>query len=144
MAGSINKVIVIGNVGKDPEVRATQGGMRIANLTVATSESWKDKATGERKTETEWHRISIIGNDHLIDMVEKYVTKGAKVYVEGKLKTRKWTDQSGQDKYSTEIVLGRFAGSLEILSSQSPGQEARPAAAPVRPPAPAFDDEIPF
>ncbi|GAN79811.1 single-stranded DNA-binding protein [Acidocella aminolytica] len=118
MAGTVNKVILVGNLGKDPEVRNTQGGGKIVNLSVATSESWKDKNSGERKTLTEWHRV-VVFNDSLADVAEKYLEKGVKIYVEGKLQTRKWTDQSGQDRYSTEVIIPRFGGVLTILQSVS-------------------------
>lgn len=111
----VNKVILVGNLGRDPEIRSTQNGSRIANLTVATSESWRDKNSGERKEKTEWHRV-VIFNDRLSDACEKYLRKGSKVYLEGSLETRKWTDQSGQEKYSTEIVLRQFHGDLQMLS----------------------------
>ena len=107
MAGSVNKVILVGNLGKDPEIRRTQDGRPIANLSVATSESWRDKATGERKEKTEWHRV-VIFNEGLCKVAEQYLKKGAKVYIEGQLQTRKWTDQSGVEKYSTEVVLQGF------------------------------------
>jgi single-strand DNA-binding protein len=124
MAGSVNKVILIGNLGRDPEIRSTQDGTRIANFSVATSESWRDKASGERKERTEWHRV-VIFNDRLVDIVEKYLKKGAKVYIEGALQTRKWTDNAGVEKYSTEIVLQRFRGELTLLDSRGGGGEAR-------------------
>ena len=114
MAGSVNKVILVGNLGRDPEIRSTQDGMRIANLNLATSESWRDKMSGERKEKTEWHRV-VIFNERLTELAEKYLRKGSKVYVEGALQTRKWTDQSGQEKYSTEVVLTRFRGELTML-----------------------------
>lgn len=114
MAGSVNKVTLVGNLGRDPEVRSTQSGMKIVNLAVATSESWNDKASGERKELTEWHRV-VIMNDRLGEVAEKYLRKGSKVYLEGKLQTRKWTDQSGQERYTTEIMLGRFGGELVLL-----------------------------
>ncbi len=117
MAGSVNKVILVGNVGKDPEIRAFQNGGRVASFSVATSESWKDKATGERKERTEWHRISIM-NDNLVGIVEQYVKKGSKLYIEGQLETRKWTDQSGVEKYSTEVVLRPYRGELTLLDSR--------------------------
>ncbi len=104
MAGSVNKVILIGNLGRDPELRSTQDGMRIANLAIATSESWRDRTSGERKERTEWHRV-VIFNERLAEIAEKYLKKGSKVYVEGALQTRKWTDQGGQERYSTEVVL---------------------------------------
>jgi single-strand DNA-binding protein len=114
MAGSVNKVILIGNLGADPEIRRTQDGRPIANLRLATSESWRDKATGERKEKTEWHRV-VIFNENLCRIAEQYLKKGAKVYVEGALQTRKWQDQSGQDRYSTEVVLQGFRGELTLL-----------------------------
>ncbi len=116
MAGSVNKVILIGNLGRDPEIKTFQSGGRVANLTVATSESWKDKATGERKERTEWHRV-VIFNENIIQVAERYLKKGAKVYLEGQLETRKWQDSSGQDKYSTEVVLRAFRGELTMLDS---------------------------
>jgi single-strand DNA-binding protein len=117
MAGSVNKVILIGNLGRDPEIRSTQDGTRVANLSVATSESWRDKNSGERRERTEWHRV-VIFNDRLVDVVEKYLHKGSKVYLEGALQTRKWTDQSGQERYTTEIVLQRYRGELTMLDSR--------------------------
>jgi len=117
MAGSVNKVILVGNLGKDPEVRTTQDGSKIVNLTLATSETWNDRASGERKERTEWHRV-VIFNDRIGEVAEKYLRKGAKVYVEGALQTRKWTDQSGQEKYTTEVVIGRFKGELTMLSGR--------------------------
>ncbi|MDW8443535.1 MAG: single-stranded DNA-binding protein [Acetobacteraceae bacterium] len=109
MAGSVNKVILVGNLGRDPEVRTTQSGMKVVNLSVATSDTWSDKATGERQERTEWHRV-VIMNDRLAEVAEKYLRKGSKVYLEGKLQTRKWTDQSGQERYTTEVLLGRDRG----------------------------------
>ncbi len=123
MAGSVNKVILVGNVGKDPEIRRTQDGRPIANLSLATSETWRDKATGERKEKTEWHRV-VIFSEPLCKVVEQYVKKGAKLYVEGALQTRKWTDQSGVEKYSTEVVLQGFNGSLTMLDGASGGRGA--------------------
>ena len=120
MAGSVNKVILIGNLGKDPEIRRTQDGRPIANLTVATSETWRDKNTGERKEKTEWHRV-VIFNEGLCKVVEQYVKKGAKVYIEGALQTRKWTDQSGVEKYSTEVVLQGFNSTLTMLDGRGGG-----------------------
>lgn len=114
MAGSVNKVILVGNLGRDPEIRSTQDGMRIANLAVATSESWRDRVSGERKERTEWHRV-VIFNERLAEIAEKYLKKGSKVYVEGALQTRKWTDNSGQERYTTEVVLQRFRGELTML-----------------------------
>lgn len=116
MAGSVNKVILVGNLGKDPEVRTTQDGSKIVNLTLATSETWNDRASGERKERTEWHRV-VIFNDRIGDVAEKFLKKGRKVYIEGSLQTRKWTDQSGQERYTTEVVIGRFRGELVLLDS---------------------------
>ncbi len=123
MAGSVNKVILVGNVGKDPEIRRTQDGRPIANLSIATSESWRDKATGEKKEKTEWHRV-VIFSEPLCKIVEQYVKKGAKLYIEGALQTRKWTDQSGAEKYSTEVVLQGFNGSLTMLDGAGGGRGA--------------------
>jgi single-strand DNA-binding protein len=117
MSGSLNKAELIGNLGKDPEIRTFQNGGRVAHLSVATSESWKDKKTGERKEQTEWHRVSIF-NDGLVTVAEKYLKKGAKVYVQGKLETRKWTDKDGDERYSTEIVLRPYTGNLIMLDTR--------------------------
>lgn len=117
MAGSVNKVILIGNVGKDPEIRTTQTGSRLCNLSVATSESWKDKATGERRENTQWHRV-VIFNDALVGVAERFLKKGSKVYLEGQLETRKWTDAEGKDNYSTEVVLRPYRGELTLLDSR--------------------------
>ena len=164
MAGSVNKVILVGNLGRDPEIRSTQDGLRIANLSVATSESWRDKASGERKERTEWHRV-VIFNDKLVEVVEKYLKKGAKVYLEGALQTRKWTDNSGQERYTTEVVLQRYRGELTMLDSrgggggggapgyseEAPAEEYASASVSTgaargerRVPVPELDDEIPF
>ncbi|HUC11717.1 MAG TPA: single-stranded DNA-binding protein [Stellaceae bacterium] len=116
MAGSLNKVTLIGNLGRDPEMRATQDGNRIATFTVATSDTWRDRNSGERKERTEWHRI-VIFNERLAEIAEKYLRKGSKVYLEGALQTRKWTDQSGQERTTTEIVLPKFRGELTMLDS---------------------------
>ena len=160
MAGSVNKVILIGNLGADPEVRRMQDGRPVVNLRVATSESWRDKATGERKEKTEWHRV-VIFNEGLAKVAEQYLKKGSKVYLEGQLQTRKWQDQSGQDRYSTEVVLQGFNSALTMLDRAGGGGSSesydnggdfgssRPAA---RQPAMAgagskrgdLDDEIPF
>ena len=120
MAGSVNKVILIGNLGKDPEVRRMQSGDPVVNLSVATSETWRDKSSGERKEKTEWHRV-VIFNKNLAEIAEKYLRKGAKVYVEGSLQTRKWSDKDGQEKYSTEVVLQNFRGELTMLDSKGEG-----------------------
>ena len=119
MAGSVNKVILIGNLGKDPEIRTMQNGGKVANLSIATSESWKDKSTGEKKEKTEWHRVVIFGS--LADIAERYLKKGSKVYVSGSLQTRKWTDQAGVEKYSTEVVLQGFGGELTMLDGKGGG-----------------------
>jgi single-strand DNA-binding protein len=120
MAGSVNKVILVGNLRRDPEIRSTQDGTKVANLSLATSESWRDKNSGERREKTEWHRVAIF-NERLVDVVEKYLKKGSKVYIEGQLQTRKWTDQSGQERYSTEVVLQRFRGELTMLDGRGSG-----------------------
>ena len=165
MAGSVNKVILVGNLGRDPEIRSFQNGGRVANLSVATSENWKDRATGERKERTEWHRVAIF-NDRLVEVVEKYLKKGAKVYIEGQLETRKWTDQAGAERYTTEVVLRQFRGELTMLDGRGGGggtgagggddfaeEEPAPAYAGASAgPAPArgkrgggpLDDDIPF
>jgi single-strand DNA-binding protein len=120
MAGSVNKVILIGNLGADPEIKRTQDGRPIANLRIATSDTWRDKNTGERKEKTEWHRV-VIFNEGLCKVAEQYLKKGAKVYIEGALQTRKWTDQSGVEKYSTEVVLQNFNSTLTMLDGRSGG-----------------------
>ena len=123
MAGSVNKVILIGNLGRDPEVRQTQDGKPVVNMSVATSENWRDRATGERRERTEWHRV-VIFNERLAEVAQKYLRKGSKVYLEGQLQTRKWTDQSGQERYSTEVVLGQFRGELTMLDTRGEGGSA--------------------
>ncbi|MFZ0693560.1 MAG: single-stranded DNA-binding protein [Alphaproteobacteria bacterium] len=154
MAGSVNKVILVGNLGRDPEVRSTQSGDKVVNLSVATSERWKDKNTGEPREKTEWHRV-VIFNDRLGDVAEKYLRKGSKVYVEGQLQTRKWTDNSGVEKYTTEVVLQRFRGELTMLDAKGEGgsssvgvtegqdEDAPRMSGPPRKGA-ELDDEIPF
>ena len=160
MAGSVNKVILIGNLGADPEIRRTQDGRPIANLRIATSESWRDKTTGERKEKTEWHRV-VIFSEGLCKIAEQYLKKGSKVYLEGALQTRKWQDKDGQDKYSTEVVLQGFNSSLTMLDGRGAGSDSSaeeggdfgsPGPTASRRPAPAtaggrrddMDDEIPF
>jgi single-strand DNA-binding protein len=158
MAGSVNKVILIGNLGADPEIRRTQDGRPIANLRVATSDTWRDKATGERRERTEWHRV-VIFNEGLCRIAEQYLKKGSKVYLEGSLQTRKWQDQQGQDRYSTEVVLQGFNSQLTMLDRAGGGDYASDneggdfgSAGPARERAPAMaggkrgdmDDEIPF
>ena len=167
MAGTVNKVILVGRLGKDPEARSFQNGGKVVNMTVATSETWTDRASGERKEKTQWHNV-VIKNEKIAENAEKYLKKGASVYIEGTLETRKWTDQSGQDKYTTEVIVGPFKGELTFLggreggaggASEGGGYEQR---APSRSPAPAgrgggapswdapkggggdLDDEIPF
>ncbi|MFT8308521.1 single-stranded DNA-binding protein [Acetobacter malorum] len=120
MAGSVNKVILVGNLGKDPEVRTTQSGQKIVSFSVATSDTWNDRASGERKERTEWHRV-VIFNDRLADVAERFLRKGRKVYLEGALQTRKWTDQSGQERYMTEVIVERFRGELVLLDSKEAG-----------------------
>jgi len=120
MAGSVNKVILVGNLGRDPEVRSTQDGRKIVHFSLATSENWKDKSSGERREKTEWHRV-VIFNENLASVAERFLKKGSKVYVEGQLQTRKYTDQSGQEKYSTEVVLQNFRGELTLLDSRGAG-----------------------
>jgi single-strand DNA-binding protein len=159
MAGSVNKVILVGNLGRDPEVKHLNDGSPIVNLSVATSESWRDKGSGERKERTEWHRV-VIFNDRLGEVAQKYLKKGSKVYLEGQLQTRKWQDQSGQDRYTTEVVLGRFRGELTMLDGRGDGAgmsggggdfddapaSRAPAARRAAPVAAGadLDDEIPF
>ena len=155
MAGSINKVILVGNLGRDPEIRSTQDGREICNITIATSDSWKDKSTGERKEKTEWHRV-VIFNENLVNVAKNYLRKGAKVYIEGALQTRKWVDQAGAEKYSTEVVLQGFNGNLTMLDGKRDGDNSSAGgfsepsySAPAKAgSAPAggqvLDDEIPF
>ncbi|MEE2567647.1 single-stranded DNA-binding protein [Hyphobacterium marinum] len=120
MAGSVNKVILVGNLGRDPEIRRLNSGDPVANLRIATSETWRDKSSGERKEKTEWHNV-VIFNENLCKVAENYLRKGSKVYIEGSLQTRKWQDQSGQDKYTTEVVLQKFRGELQMLDSRGEG-----------------------
>ena len=123
MAGSVNKVILVGNLGRDPEIRNTQDGMKVVNLSVATSERWKDRMSGEPRERTEWHRV-VIFNENLARVAEQYLRKGSSVYLEGQLQTRKWTDQQGVEKYTTEVVLGRFRGELTLLGGRGDGAGA--------------------
>jgi len=154
MAGSVNKVILVGNLGKDPEVRTFQNGGRVASFSIATSESWKDKTSGEKKEKTEWHRVSVL-NEHLVGVVERYLKKGAKVYIEGQLETRKWTDKEGQEKYTTEVVLRPYRGELTMLDGANSNKSSGPSIGDDSPPsfgsssgssssAPDLDDSIPF
>jgi single-strand DNA-binding protein len=126
MAGSVNKVILIGNLGRDPEVRSFQNGGKVCNLRIATSENWKDKNTGERREKTEWHSVAIF-QEGLVRIAEQYLRKGSKVYIEGQLQTRKWQDQSGQDKYSTEVVLQGYGGTLTMLDGRDGGGVGAPS-----------------
>ena len=150
MAGSVNKVILVGNLGREPETKAMQSGDKVANLSVATSENWRDRQTGERREKTEWHRV-VIFDQNLVEIAEKYLQKGSKVYLEGQLQTRKWTDQSGQEKYTTEVVLQRFRSTLTMLDSRADSgvsgdyassSSGEPAGVP--PAAGDIDDDIPF
>ena len=148
MAGSVNKVILVGNLGRDPEVRRMQSGDPVVNLSLATSESWRDKASGERKEKTEWHRV-VIFNKNLAEVAEKYLRKGSKVYVEGQLQTRNWTDKDGQEKYSTEVVLQNFRGELTMLDGKNEGGGGSSRVGAGEAPASFdrsgdMDDEIPF
>ena len=154
MAGSVNKVIIVGNLGKDPEVRSFQNGGRVASFSVATSESWKDKTSGEKKERTEWHRISIL-NESLVGIAERFLKKGSKVYIEGQLETRKWTNKEGQEQYTTEVVLRPYRGELTMLDGPSGGRSSSPSMnddAPAFGPSvgannssvPELDDSIPF
>jgi single-strand DNA-binding protein len=143
MAGSINKVILVGNLGKDPEVRSMQDGSKVASFSLATSEYWKDKVSGERKDKTEWHRI-VVFNPNLSEICEKYLHKGSKVYVEGQLQTRKWQDQTGNDKFTTEIVLSKFRGELALLDSRNDGVSNVDVMPDVKSESVGIDDDIPF
>lgn len=147
MAGSLNKAIIIGNLGRDPEIRHTNDGKEIANFSVATSESWKDRATGEKKEKTEWHRV-VVFNEALVSVIKNYAKKGTKVYIEGSIHTRKWVDNSGQEKYTTEIVLQNFNSQFILLDSKGSGNNTGESFAP-KSSATTFDhsdldDEIPF
>jgi len=152
MAGSINKVILVGNLGNDPEIRSFQNGGRVANLSLATSESWKDRATGERKEKTEWHRV-VVFNSALVDLAEKYLHKGSKIYIEGKLETRSYETSSGEKKYATEVVLRPYAGEIQMLDKREGGYDNGSSLSYNKdssssnnssPAEDSFDDEIPF
>lgn len=156
MAGSVNKVILVGNLGRDPEARQMQDGNPVVNMSLATSESWRDKNTGERREKTEWHRV-VIFNERLADVAQKYLRKGSKIYIEGQLQTRKWTDQSGVEKYSTEVVLQRFRGELQMLdragdagggggdyNQDSPSSGSSGGGDDGAPSGGSLDDDIPF
>ena len=157
MAGSVNKVIILGNLGVDPEVRSFPNGGKVCNLRIATSENWKDKNTGERREKTEWHSVAIF-SEPLVRIAEQYLRKGSKVFIEGQLETRKWQDQSGQDRYTTEVVISGYSGTLQMLdrrddmNSNAPSQQSQPQSQSAPTPAPAitpvasdeFEDDIPF
>lgn len=147
MSGSLNKVMLIGNLGRDPEVRSTQDGRPIVSMSIATSETWKDKNSGERRERTEWHRV-VIFNEHLCKIAEQYLKKGTKVYLEGSLQTRKWTDQEGKERYTTEVVLANFNGTMTMLGETGrqapPPNEGQDDGQPTRQAEGAGDDEIPF
>ena len=144
MAGSLNKVVLIGNVGKDPEIRSTQDGREIANLSIATSESWKDRATGERKEKTEWHRV-VVFSEGLVGIIKNYVKKGSKLYIEGALQTRKWVDNAGVEKYTTEIVLQGFGATVVLLDNKSShGQDSSMSNVNSDSFNEVIDDEVPF
>lgn len=152
MSGSVNKVILVGNLGRDPEIRTMQTGGKVCNLSIATSERWRDKQSGEMQERTEWHRV-VIFDERLVDVCERYLAKGGKVYLEGQMMTRKWTDQSGNEKYTTEVVLRPYRGQLALLDSRRDGPPPASAGdyggAPAQgneapPPVPGLDDEIPF
>lgn len=150
VAGSVNKVILVGNLGRDPEVRFSPEGGKIVTFSVATSESWKDKASGERRDRTEWHRV-VIFNDRLADVAERFLKKGSKIYLEGQLQTRKWTDQEGKERYSTEVVLSRYRGELSMLDNRGGGQGQGDDTHDFESPSPSagggyepLSDEIPF
>ena len=145
MAGSLNKVILIGNLGKDPDIRFMPDGSKVASFSLATGETWKDKTTGERKERTEWHRIAVF-NERLADIVEKYIRKGTKLYIEGQLQTRKWTDQTGIERYTTEVVLGKFRGDLVILDPKKSdiSSDFEPRSEDMAPADIPVDDDIPF
>jgi single-strand DNA-binding protein len=157
MAGGVNRVILVGNLGRDPEIRTTQSGERVATLSLATSESWNDKQSGERKERTEWHRV-VCFNERIVEVAERFLKKGSKVHLEGSLQTRKWTDQTGVERYTTEVVIGRFNGQLTMLDTRSGGSTAddsgdadAPGTSAPAQRAPAgkvfagdLDDEIPF
>ncbi len=144
----LNKVLLIGHLGKDPEIRSMQNGNRVANFSLATSESWKDRESGARKDRTTWHKI-VVFDEHLVKLAENYLKKGSRIYLEGQIQERKWTDQSGQDKYTTEVVLNRFRGTLTMLDGKqednTPKQEAPPGYTKPEPSRPQdLDDEVPF
>jgi single-strand DNA-binding protein len=156
MSGSVNKVILVGNVGKDPDIRRLNSGEPVASFSVATSESWRDKASGERRERTEWHNV-VVFNENLVKVIEQYVKKGAKIYLEGQLQTRDYTDKDGNQRKTTEVVLQRYRGELTLLDSRGRGDgdqvgygsgsgsaAPRVSSAPARPAAGALDDDIPF
>ena len=139
MAGSVNKVILVGNVGKDPEIRTLNSGERVANISLATSESWRDKVSGEKKEKVEWHRVTIF-NDNIVKVVENYVKKGSTLYVEGSLQTRKWTDNNGVEKFSTEVHIGKFRGELTLLGGKPDGDAVKTGGTRTA----AYEEDSPF
>jgi single-strand DNA-binding protein len=143
MSGSVNKVILIGNLGRDPESRTLGDNGRVTQLSIATSEKWRDKTTGEAREKTEWHRV-VIFNEKLAEVAEKYLRKGSSVYLEGQLQTRKWTDKSGQEKYTTEVVLQRYRGELTMLGDRAGDGSGKPSPRENQSPSDDFDDEVPF
>lgn len=143
MASSLNKVILIGNVGKDPEIRSTQQGKEIASLTIATSDSWKDRNTGEKQERTEWHRIAVFA-DGLVNIIKNYVKKGSRVYLEGSLQTRKWTDNNNQERYTTEVVLQQYNSNIILLSGKNESNNLSESESSTPMPVDDLDDEIPF
>lgn len=144
MAGSVNRVTLIGNLGRDPEIRTFQNGGKVCNLRIATSEQWRDKNSGEKREKTEWHSVAIM-QEGLVRVAEQYLRKGSTVYIEGKLQTRKWQDQQGQDRYSTEIVLQGFDGKLVMLGGNQGGEDRQQTSGGYdAPPSGGFDEEIPF
>lgn len=143
MASSLNKVILIGNVGKDPEIRSTQQGKEIASLTIATSDSWKDRNTGEKQERTEWHRVVVFA-DGLVNIIKNYVKKGSRVYLEGSLQTRKWTDNNNQERYTTEVVLQQYNSNIILLSGKNESSNLSESATNTPMPVDDLDDEIPF
>ncbi len=143
MAGTVNKVILIGNLGADPEIRTFNNGGKVANLSVATSESWKDKASGERKEKTQWHRV-VVSNEALVNLCEKYLKKGAKIYLEGQLETRKYTDKDGTEKYTTEVVVRPYKGEITMLDGKKGGETSVEPESVEEPKKNEVEDEIPF
>jgi single-strand DNA-binding protein len=146
VAGSVNRVTLIGNVGKDPEIRSLNGGNRVASFSLATSDTWKDKQSGDRKEKSEWHNV-VCFNEHIVKVVENYVRKGTKLYLDGKIQTRKWTDKDGKDRFTTEVVLENFRGELQLLDSKRDSEDRSDRSGGSKEPSPVFDpneEAIPF